>query len=116
MRILVDESVCRTLTTVLRQRGDDVTAISELGTPGIPDEQVFTLAERQQAVLITRDYHFTNPLRFPSARVGAVIYIRHGNLTSEEESALVVHFLDTHPLDAYRGTLVTLAKSSTRVR
>jgi len=48
---------------------------------------------REQAVLVTRDYHFTNPIRFPAEKTAGIIYIRHGNLKSEEEIMLMENFL-----------------------
>ena len=64
--------------------GYDVISISEMPGRGMSDEDVYALTLREQAVLITRDYHFTNPIRFPVEK-NIIIYIRHGNLRSEEE-------------------------------
>lgn len=87
-----------------------------MDTSAASDEQVFAIAEEGAAVLVTRDYHFTNPVRFPPANVGAILYIRHGNLTSEEEIKLVEHFLESNPPETYGGRLVTLYRHSARLR
>jgi Domain of unknown function (DUF5615) len=65
--------------------GHQIVAVAEAGTSGNSDEEVFLLARNTKAILITRDYHFTNPLRFPPNKTAGIIYIRQGNPTSEEE-------------------------------
>lgn len=91
-------------------------AIAETAGRGMTDAEVWELARIRQAVLITRDYGFTNPVRFRSQDVGAVIYLRRGNLNSEDEVKLVRDFLATHSFDEYRGCLVTLWPGGARIR
>ena len=85
------------------------------GNPFVPQNKI-TLALQEQAVFITRDYHFTNPIRFPAERTQGIIYIRHGNLESEEEIAMVEKCLSDHDLGTFRGKLVTLYRDSIRIR
>ena len=79
------------------------------------DDDVYALALREQAVLITRDYHFTNPIRFPVGK-NIIIYIRHGNLRSEEEIRMVESFLRAHDPEVFQGRLVMLYRDSVRIR
>ncbi len=116
MIIVLDESVSYGLAEVLREKGRTVIAIAEATTSGMSDEEIFDLALKDNAILITRDYHFTNPLRFPPDKTGGVIYIRHGNLTANEEIELVQRFLSIHPYKEYSGRLVTLYKQSVKIR
>jgi predicted nuclease of predicted toxin-antitoxin system len=97
-------------------RGYDVVSISEIPERGISDEDFYALALREEAVLVTRDYHFTNPVRFSAEKTTGIIYIRHGNLKSEEEIRLVEDFLQAHDLELFRGKLVTLYLNSVRIR
>src|SRR3990172_3638728 len=105
MKIILDESVSYGLADALRHEGHDIVAIAESATSGNNDEDVFNLVCMSKAALITRDYHFTNPLRFPAEKTGGIIYIRHGNLTSEEEILLVTKFLSSHPYSEFSGRL-----------
>jgi len=68
------------------------------------------------AILITRDSHFTNAVRYPAEKTGGIIYIRHGNLTSEEEIELVAKFLSRHSVEEFSGKLVTLYRDSVKIR
>jgi predicted nuclease of predicted toxin-antitoxin system len=85
-------------------------------TSGNSDEDVFLLACKTQSILITRDYHFTNPLRFPPGKTGGIIYVRHGNLTSEEEIRIVTTFLVNHSYAEFSGRLATIYKDSVKIR
>jgi len=116
LRFVVDENVSYELVSVLREAGSEVIAIAETSTTGLHDEGVFNIAEESGSVLITRDYHFTNPIRFPAERTGGIFYIRRGNLTSEEEIRLVQNFLSRYSKDAYSGKLVTLYKNRVQIR
>ncbi|MBI3995892.1 MAG: DUF5615 family PIN-like protein [Nitrospirae bacterium] len=116
MKFVVDENVSYGLVEVLRKTGHNVTAIGETPTGGMDDLQVFNIVVGNEAVLITRDYHFTNAVRFPHNRTAGIIFIRRGNLTSEEEIGLVRDFLSHHSPEDYAGRLVTLYKNSVKIR
>lgn len=116
MKVVVDENVSYGLVETLRSVGHSVTAIAEIPTAGIDDSEVFKIVEENTALLVTRDCHFTNAVRFPAKRTSGIIYIRRGNLTAEEEIRLVQDFLSKRPTDDYSGKLVTLYKDSIKIR
>ena len=116
MKIVVDESVSYGVVITLREAGHNIIAIAEPSSSGITDEDIFKLVVESSAVMISRDYHFTNAVRFPTDKTGGIIYVRSGNLTSAEEIALVERFLSLHVHEEYSGKLVTLYKDSTKIR
>ncbi|MBC8181098.1 DUF5615 family PIN-like protein [candidate division KSB1 bacterium] len=77
MKIIVDESVSFGVVGYLKAAGYDVTGIMENPTSGLEDKDVFELVVNNKAVLITRDHHFTNSLRFPASETSCIIYIRN---------------------------------------
>jgi len=83
---------------------------SAFSAPFAVNYYIFILCRKTKSILITRDYHFTNAIRFPTKDTEGIIYIRHGNLTSNEEIELVNQFLNTHPLEWIRSKLVILSK------
>jgi predicted nuclease of predicted toxin-antitoxin system len=85
MIIVVDESVSYGIVPLLREAGHEVVAIAESATTGIGDEQVFHLVQERGALLISRDYHFTNAIRFPASATRGILYIRRGNLTAQKK-------------------------------
>lgn len=116
MKIVVDESVSLAVALRLRAKGHDVIAIAERATAGMPDPQVFALARQENAVLITRDYGFTRSVRYPPAALPGILFIREGNLRSEDEVEIVERFLRDHEPAEFSGALVTLYRSSVRIR
>ena len=116
MKILLDENVCLRLAGALREDGHEVLAIAESAGKGLPDGEVWSLACEDSSLLITRDYHFTNAVRFNPAFCLGIVFLRHGNLKASEEVALVRSFLLSHPLAEYQGRLVTLAPGSITMR
>ena len=83
MKILVDESISFGVVAFLRNKGYQVIAIAEPATSGLKDPDVFQIVQKENAVLITRDNHFTNNFRFPSEQTTCIIFIRKGNLIAE---------------------------------
>jgi predicted nuclease of predicted toxin-antitoxin system len=116
MKIVVDESVSFGVATYLRRQRHDVIAIAEATTSGLEDTDVFEIVKQENAVLITRDHHFTNSLRFPSEETTCIIFIRKGNLTSQEEIDLIKWFFESYEISNFKGRLITISKNQVRVR
>ena len=116
MKIVVDENVSYELVGRLRMRGYDVSSTFELTERGVLDKDVYALILEERAILITRDHHFTNPISFPAEKTSGIIYIRHGNLKSEEEIMMVENCLCSHDLKTFQGKLITLYRDSMRIR
>ncbi|MFH1563337.1 MAG: DUF5615 family PIN-like protein [Nitrospirota bacterium] len=116
MKLVIDENVSYGLVKALRDTGNEVVSIAEATKRGISDISIFTLAKESNAVLLTRDYHFTNPIRFEPGEVESIIYIRPGNLTSNEEIEIVMGFFKKYSLIQFKGKLITLYKNSIRIR
>jgi len=69
MKFVVDENISFGLVEALRKNREEVLAIVE-DNRGISDIAVFNLAQKDKAILITRDYYFANPVRFASSKAG----------------------------------------------
>ena len=113
---VVDENVSLQVAEVLQRLGYEVRAVARLPARGMSDDAVFALAIEGPSLLVTRDAHFTNPLRFPAARTEGILYLIHGNLRGDEEAGLVERFLKTHPPQTFRGHLVQLSPHHVRIR
>lgn len=83
---------------------------------GIHDDSVFKLALSKKRIIITRDFHFTNLIRFPAGLTEGIIYIRHGNLKSTEEKEVIMHFIKSIKAEEIQGKLVTLYRSGYRIK
>ncbi|OGX40600.1 MAG: hypothetical protein A3C53_07975 [Omnitrophica WOR_2 bacterium RIFCSPHIGHO2_02_FULL_68_15] len=115
-RVILDENVSLRVADRLRALGYDVLAIVQHPARGMNDTAVFELVNDGPGVLITRDAHFTNPVRFPVDKTAGIIYLTHGNLRSLDEVRLVEQFLTAHPPETFKGRLVSLSPSGARIR
>ena len=113
MKVVLDENVSKSVAHSLKEIG-----ISLL--PGLPqgasDDAVFHFIVNEKAILITRDYDFTNPVRYAVEKTQGIVYIHHGNLASEEEARLIVGLFKKHSPLEFQGKLVTLYPDSIRIR
>jgi len=116
VRILVDENVSLALSPHLRALGHEVEHISELASKGMTDEEIWKVSQVGPRLLITRDFHFTNRYRFDPSKVLAILYIRIGNLSVEDEIELVDDFLRNYRLEEFKGRLVTLSTEEIKIR
>ena len=88
MNILADESVDQPIVERLRADGHDVLAVVEM-EPGLPDEDVLTLANQRGALLLTADTDF-GELVFRQHRLATgVVLVRLAGLSAATKSAVV---------------------------
>lgn len=116
MKFIVDENVSLTVVELLKALNFTAIPIASREYTGLKDEAIYAMALRENALIITRDHHFTNSIKFPPEKTKGIIYIRAGNLTSEEESAIVGKFIRSANLKEIQGKLVTLYRSETKIR
>ena len=116
LRAILDENVSLQVAERLLGLGYDVHAIVQHPGRGMSDEAVFALVTEGPNLFVTRDTHFTNPIRFPPAKTGGILYIAHGNLRGKEEAELVEQFLNGYPSKVFAGRLVFLSPSHVRIR
>ena len=116
LRVVLDENVSLQAGERLSALGYRVLSIAKHPARGMADEAVFLLAVKNSALLITRDSHFTNPVRFPPKKTGGILYLTSGNLRSSEEANLVERYLRTHRPKDFSGHLIFLSLGRIRIR
>ncbi len=116
MNFVVDENATTLIVVDLRKLGHTVFSIHESAYKGLKNGLVYDLALKQKAVLVTRDYHFLNPLRYPTKNLAGLVFIRAGNLAGPEERKLVMDFLNSFPLEKLNGKKAILSRHAARVR
>ena len=116
MKFLIDENVSNSVFEALKQIRIDVIYIADKNSTGLSDIQVFKKAIDERRIIITRDYHFSNPLLFPPDKTKGIIYIRHGNLSSVEEKEIVIRFIKSDFISKIEGKFITLYKDKFLIR
>ncbi len=115
-RAILDENVSLQVGERLTARGYQVLAVAKQPERGMSDTAVFALARERASLLVTRDTHFTNPVRFPPTETCGILYLTHGNLRGQDEAELVEQFLSSHPPKVFAGRLVLLSPTAVRIR
>jgi predicted nuclease of predicted toxin-antitoxin system len=80
MRFIVDENLPRRLAAWISEAGHSAQHVSDLGLLGQADAAIWAEAERQTAVIITRDADFVSLARAPGTV--AVVRLLIGNCST----------------------------------
>jgi len=113
---LLDENVSLQVGSRLRALGYEVESIAQHPQRGMDDQEVFALTVERSSLLVTRDAHFTNHLRFPPDQTSGILFITAGNLRGRQEADLVDSFLRTHAREAFAGRLAIISLVGTIIR
>lgn len=76
MRFLPDQSTDRRLATYLKKLGHDVTVVAVDYPASLPDEQVLTVGQQEQRILVTEDRDFGELVFVRRRPHSGVIYLR----------------------------------------
>lgn len=85
IKFLIDEDLPRSTARVLREQGFKVLDVRDCGLRGQSDDQVFTFAQKEQAILVTADLGFGNFLHYPPGSHAGILIIHFPNEVSTEE-------------------------------
>ncbi|MBI2765377.1 MAG: DUF5615 family PIN-like protein [Chloroflexi bacterium] len=88
MRIVIDECVPIAVPRLLRERGHEVLAITELASGAI-DESVLGLAFEHDCLLITADTDFGELVYRAGAQHRGVLLLRFGDLANADQAIVV---------------------------
>ena len=113
---ILDEMVSLQVASRLEGLGYEVLSVAKTSYRGVDDQNVYDLARQKSALLITRDVHFTNPVRFPPNQTAGIFYITSANLRGHQEAQLVEQFLKTHLTEVFDGRLVFLSPTGSGIR
>jgi predicted nuclease of predicted toxin-antitoxin system len=114
MNLLADESIDRQIVDRLRDDGHLVHYVAEM-EPGIPDDAVLDLANREAAILLTADKDF-GELVFRQRRLtSGVILVRLAGISPTHKAAIVSSAIRQHPTELPHSFAV-IAPGMLRIR
>jgi predicted nuclease of predicted toxin-antitoxin system len=114
MNLLADESVDQPVVDRLREDGHHVLAVAEM-EPSIPDDAVLTMANQQEALLLTADKDF-GELVFRQRRVSAgVLLIRLAGLSPATKAMIVSAVVREHATELSQ-TFTVVSPGMVRIR
>ena len=114
MVIVADESVDFSLVNALRKAGYDVTAIIETN-PGINDQQVLSIANKINALLITEDKDFGELTFRLRLNHRGVLLIKLSDLPRNERIELASKTIQLH-IGKLKNKFSVLTKQGIRIK
>lgn len=114
MKFLADEGVDKQIVDRLRQDGHTVRYVAEM-EPGISDDEVLTIANQENAILLTADKDF-GELIFRQGRISVgVILLRLAGLSQESKGDAVVSVIKDHA-DELQQAFAVITPGMVRIR
>ncbi len=110
MNLLADESVDGPIVEHLRQQGHHVEYVAEM-EPGIPDEVVLGLANREGSLLLTADKDFGELIFRQRRLMPGIVLIRLAGLSPESKAEVVTSVIKQHGQELTRAFTVITPKS-----
>lgn len=117
LRVLVDESLPRSVRAVLAAGGFDAVDARDVGLGGTDDRQVFAEAQRTSRFLVSRDVDFADVVTFPLGGHHGIAVVRVP--TRRPVAVLVdavVRALTGLGNDDVRGCLLIINEHRVRIR
>ncbi len=120
MRLIIDENLPKTLTEELRKSGHDVVDLRDINKTGIPDEEVFSIANSEKRFIVTANYrHFANILLFPPKKFSCgIIVIKMPHQTMEKTVKRIlkaIAYIKNKETEIY-GSLIIIEFNRIRLR
>jgi len=117
LKFVVDEDMPRSVAHGLRDRGYEVLDVRDCGLRGRSDDEIFNLAQKEGAIILTGDMGFGNLLRFPLGSHSGIVLVRFPNEISVSELNHQINkafnLLDEHD---FKGNLIILEPGKIRIR
>ncbi|HPD55830.1 MAG TPA: DUF5615 family PIN-like protein [Smithellaceae bacterium] len=114
MNFLADESIDKQIVEALREKGYDVAYVAEMD-PGISDDEVLSLANKEKAVLLTADKDF-GELVFRLRRLSSgITLIRLAGMSPAIKADFAVSLIVEH-LQELTGHFSVITPAGIRIR
>jgi predicted nuclease of predicted toxin-antitoxin system len=114
MILLADESIDRQIVDRLRQDGHTVHYVAEM-KPGIPDDEVLGLANREAVVLLTADKDFGELVFRQRQLASGVILVRLAGVMPLRKAEIVSSAISQHHAELLHSFSV-IAPGAMRIR
>lgn len=115
MRLLLDQDVYAVTAQFLINSGHDVLSVAQIGYSQASDEEILTIAQSQNRILVTRDRDYGN-LVFVRAISTGVIYLRILPTTVDAVHSELARILQTYSEVELAGAFVVVELDRHRFR
>ena len=117
VRFVIDEDMPRSTGVALISEGYEVKDVRDHGYRGLGDEEIYTFAQREKAVLLTGDLGFSNILKFPLGQHFGIVVARFPNeMAPREINREIVTSLRVLGENEFKGNLIILEPGRIRIK
>jgi predicted nuclease of predicted toxin-antitoxin system len=114
MRIVADENLAYRMIKALRNEGFEVLSIEE-DTPSIPDDNVLSVAVKEDALLITEDKDFGDLVMLHKLPHRGILLIRLAGVETDEKVIRTLEVIRTYG-EELQGSFTVLDACRVRLR
>jgi predicted nuclease of predicted toxin-antitoxin system len=114
MKLLADENIDASVISLHRQAGHEILAVSEM-EPGISDQLVLGMANKEGSKLVTEDKDFGELAFRQNLLHHGVILLRLAGMPAANKAALLLNLLEHHAGEL-QGSFVVLSPGQIRIR
>jgi len=117
LKFVIDEDMPRSTARVLKANGIDTLDVRDYGLRGKNDEEIFTFAQENNAILLTGDLGFGNLLHFPVGSHAGIVIAHYPNetISTELNNQILKAFMNLTE-DDFKGNLIILEPGKLRIR
>jgi predicted nuclease of predicted toxin-antitoxin system len=116
VKFVVDVNLSPAWVAILRDAGHEAVHWSDIGSPDADDEEIVIRAERDGAIILTRDLDFGAYLVVSGRTRPSVVQVKAKRTSPHRYAQLVIQALHQTSYELERGALVTVEFERTRVR
>ena len=116
MKLLLDQGLPRSATTLLSQAGIDIIHVAEINLSTAEDQDILNRARDDKRVVVTLDADFHALLALSAATSPSVIRIRIERLQAQALTDLLLSVIDEFTEDLEKGIVLTVESSRVRMR
>jgi predicted nuclease of predicted toxin-antitoxin system len=117
VRLLIDNALSPLVADGLSHAGHDVVHVLERGMHAADDEEIFSVADREDRILVSADTDFGTILALRQSSRPSVILFRHGAARRpQSQLRILIEHLDEWESSLASGALITIEESRVRIR
>ena len=115
MRFLVDQPISPLLAEWLREVGHEAFYVRERGLSRASDEEIFSIAVAESAVIVTADLDFSRIVVLSGRDQPGLILFRAGNLSDDQMLDLLGTVIRRVPAQQLQRSVVVADRTSLRI-
>lgn len=116
-KFIIDESLPRSTAKALENIGHSVEDIRDYGLRGAKDKAIYEFAQKEKAIILTRDTDFGNILRYKiGEHFGLVVARLPNELSNAEVNRQITQELNKLTKDDFSGNLIIIEPGRVRIK